>query len=91
MDEIFKNILTISQNVLAYSNDVDNGLEGIKTSSSKVSHEVQTIAAFTEENTAAMEEVMASIESQEERVQDIVKSFSELERMTKELNSLLNN
>jgi len=91
VDEIFKNILTISQNVLAYSNDVDNGLEGIKTSSSKVSHEVQTIAAFTEENTAAMEEVMASIESQEQRVQDIVKSFSELERMTKELNSLLNN
>ncbi|MCX7904438.1 MAG: methyl-accepting chemotaxis protein [Caloramator sp.] len=90
VDEIFKNILIISQNVLSYSNDVDSGLEGIKASSSKVSKEVQSIAAFTEENTAAMEEVMASIESQEQRIQDIINSFVELERMTKELKMLLN-
>ncbi|TDT63599.1 methyl-accepting chemotaxis protein [Fonticella tunisiensis] len=89
VEDIFKKILINSQDVLEHSNIVDEGLEKIKGSSSRVAQEIQSIASFTEENTAAMEEVMASIDSQDDRMGDIVNSFAQLEEITGQLNKLV--
>lgn len=89
VEDIFKKILINSQDVLEHSHMVDEGLEKIKKSSSTVAQEIQTIASFTEENSAAMEEVMASIDSQDERMGDIVNSFAQLEEITDQLNKLV--
>lgn len=89
VEDIFKKILINSKDVLEHSYMVDEGLEKIKGSSSRVAQEIQSIASFTEENTAAMEEVMASIDSQDDRMGDIVNSFAQLEEITGQLNKLV--
>ncbi|SKA77740.1 methyl-accepting chemotaxis protein [Caloramator quimbayensis] len=89
VDELFKNILKESEKVLGYSNTIDESLRKIKDSSSNVSSETQSIASITEENSAAMEEIMASIDSQEERMKNIIDSFNELEDMTNKLSLIV--
>ncbi|QCX33209.1 methyl-accepting chemotaxis protein [Caloramator sp. E03] len=89
VDELFKNILNESEKVLGYSNTIDESLRKIKDSSSNVASEIQSIASITEENSAAMEEIMASIDSQEERMRNIMDSFNELEDMTNKLSLII--
>lgn len=90
VDEMFKNIFSKSEIVLTHSNEIDQSLKKIKDLSSKVANEAQSIASFTEENSAAMEEIMASIDSQDEKMQDLVEDFSELDDMTNKLISFIN-
>ncbi|WP_280769749.1 methyl-accepting chemotaxis protein [Salipaludibacillus daqingensis] len=57
-------------------------------SSEKVLEEINQVASFTQQSSASVEEMQASVEEQNDRIQSIVESFSELESLTRTLRDL---
>jgi len=60
----------------------------MNTSSVKVLEEIDQVSSFTQQSSASVEEMQASVEEQNDRVQSIVESFTELEKLTKKLTDL---
>lgn len=88
VETVFNNIVNNAKEVFEHSANVEALSDRLKGSFNTVVDEVTSISKFTQETTAAVEEVLASVEEQNKRVRDIVDSFKELELLTKELRGL---
>jgi methyl-accepting chemotaxis protein len=54
----------------------------------KITGEIVTIAGLTEEHTASIKEMAASMNTQDSRIQEIVESFLQLDQLATELNKM---
>ncbi|MNY33834.1 hypothetical protein D3C86_1681320 [compost metagenome] len=61
----------------------------LQVSSQRVAEEMTSVAAITEESAASVQEVLASAEVQQHRVQNIVDSIRQLNGLTQDLKHLI--
>lgn len=85
---LFEGIRNNTYQVLEQAEDLKDKNEHIRYSSALVLGEVNSVAAITEENTAAIEQVLASAEIQQEHVSETVASISNLNTLATKLDSL---
>lgn len=84
VDHAFRQITQNTKSVLDQARDVSDRILHLQTSSQEVVSEVTAIAGITEQSSAAVEQILASIEVQDARIAEIVKSFDVLESLIKE-------
>lgn len=87
----FEDINRNSKEVAEEIYSVENLLKKIKSSSLKISSDIEVIAEESQESTAIVQEILAKIEEQNEKIQDIVDSFSKLDYMANELKNTVVN
>ncbi|UCZ52067.1 methyl-accepting chemotaxis protein [Bacillus shivajii] len=63
----------------------------INDASQKIIDEITTVTEHTESSSASVEEILASVEEQHERIQSVRSRFNELEELTMKLNKLVTN
>lgn len=88
VENVFAQIMANTKEVQSKSNNVNNMVQKLQQSSNNIVEEITSISSITEESTASVEEVLASMELQDRQIQDIEKSFEELDSMTKVLEGL---
>ena len=87
----FEDINRNSKEVAEEIYSVENLLKKIKSSSLKISSDIKVIAEESQESTAIVQEILAKIEEQDEKIQDVVNSFSKLDSMANELKNTVVN
>ncbi len=87
--EVFRDVNTSSQHVLNQAADIESSSATMKDSSARVVHEVTEISSMTQQSSAAAEQILASMEQQQQLTQHMVNSFAELEVLFKGLNDLV--
>lgn len=89
VEGIFEKITDNSVNVTERANEINNIINEIKQSSSDITNEIQSIASFSEGNTAAVQEAVANVENQGEKISEIERNFTKLEETIKKLHNIL--
>ncbi|WP_406242925.1 methyl-accepting chemotaxis protein [Tissierella carlieri] len=90
VDEVFKQINDNNINVLNQAKNMDEKIRTLKENYEIIANEVTSISSVTEENSASVEEVTASVTEQNGRINDIVENFRKLEKLSEELDGLVN-
>lgn len=85
---LFEGIRNNTFQVLEQAEDLKDRNAHIRNSSTLVLGEVNSVAAITEENTAAIEQVLASTEIQQQHVSETVDNIHNLNVLATKLNSL---
>lgn len=85
---LFEGIRNNTYQVLEQAEDLKDKNEHIRNSSTLVLGEVNSVAAITEENTAAIEQVLASAEIQQEHVSETVTNINNLNAIAIKLDRL---
>lgn len=88
VENVFRQIMDNTKEVYSKSSSVNDMMQKLQKSSYSIVEEITSISSITEESTASVQEVLASMELQDRQIQDIEKSFDELDSMTKTLESL---
>lgn len=88
IEQLFAEIKDNSEQVFTQAEQLEAMNEGIQQSSSHVLNEVTSVASITEQTSASVEEVLASVEMQQQRIRDIVASINSLTNLTVKLNEL---
>ncbi|WP_434749949.1 methyl-accepting chemotaxis protein [Paenibacillus amylolyticus] len=88
-EKVFQSINQNSQNVLTQATDIETSSATMKESSMRVVNEVSEISSVTEQSSAATEEILASMEEQRNLTQNMVASFTELEKLIINLSELV--
>ena len=83
-----RDIIVDDEEMRRTSGLVAEEISKLQQTSSVIVGETASISAITEQSSAAMEEVAASVDEQMNRVQRIVESFRDLEQMIQELNEV---
>ncbi|MCL6603434.1 MAG: hypothetical protein K6T94_11205 [Paenibacillus sp.] len=78
VEQLFAGIQSNTSEVLEQAEHIRDMNRMLLQSSQKVLNEITTVAAFTEESAASVEEVLASTNVQQQNVADIVQSISRL-------------
>lgn len=89
VEEVFDKVMNNANNVLTKANKVENIAKDISKTSKFITDEISSISSLTEEHAASVEEVLASITDQDERISDIVDSFKTLEKLNKDLKDMI--
>ncbi len=84
----FSQIEKHANDSLAQSLQVNKQIEGMNLSTEKILVEIHEVTTHTDASSATVEEMLASMEEQNDRIQSIVSSFSELESLTLSLTKL---
>ncbi|WP_027087038.1 methyl-accepting chemotaxis protein [Cohnella panacarvi] len=80
-----RSIAADSGRTLEQSTHVDRSADDLQHQYKKMTDQIVTIAGITEQNMASIQEMSASMTTQDERVQQIVDSFLQLDKLTAEL------
>lgn len=88
VEGIFKQIMSNTKDVQSKANSVNDLVQQLQHSSNNIVGEITSISSITEQSTASVEEVLASMEEQDKQIYSIEESFKELESMTKGLENL---
>jgi methyl-accepting chemotaxis protein len=84
----FEQIVVNTEEINSESTRIEEMLSDLNRSSESISQESVTIASVTEQHSAATQEVLASIDEQSSRVQNIEVQYSELEKIIEELEDI---
>lgn len=84
----FLNIDTYAKKSAEQSENVNIKVAGISTASEEMMKEIAAVTEYTESSSASVQEILASVEEQHQRIQMIRNSFGELEQLTKKLSRL---
>lgn len=87
-ERIFEHIMDNTDKVVRQASDVQTMVQNLINSANVTIDEVTSISAVTEETSAAVEQVLTSVEEQSKRVQEVVNSFNELETLIVQLTAL---
>lgn len=90
VEKVFRMVNENTNNVLAQAKDMDEKIKSLQTSSNAIVNEVASISSTTEETSASVEQITASITDQNRRIDEVVESFKALEKLSQELNKLIN-
>lgn len=86
--EVF-NVVTKNMNdVLSKASEIQGMLNSLDENARGIGEEIGTISNITEESTASIEQMTASLDLQTQRIESISESFKELEDMIEKLNRL---
>lgn len=88
VEDVFANVNKNSVSLSLNANDVDSKITTLKENTNKIIYEVSSISSITEENSASIEEVTASVLEQNDRIDNILESFKEIDDLVKELKDL---
>ncbi|MBD2860587.1 methyl-accepting chemotaxis protein [Paenibacillus oceani] len=77
-----------SNKVEEQSAQVEQSADDLHHQYVKITGEIVTIAGLTEEHTASIKEMAASMNTQDSRIQEIVESFLQLDQLATELNKM---
>ncbi len=83
--ESMRSVAADSGRTLEQSTHVDRSADDLQHQYKKVADQIITIAGITEQNMASIQEMSASMTTQDERVQQIVDSFLQLDKLTADL------
>jgi len=86
--EVMQTLSDNSREVEGQSSDVDHAADGLLDQYVKITDEVTTITGITQDNMAAIEEMAASMNTQDSRIKDIEESFLQLDELTARLSSM---
>ncbi|NOV01834.1 methyl-accepting chemotaxis protein [Paenibacillus planticolens] len=89
VDQLFEVINTNTVEVMEQAENLQRMNQQLQLSSQKVAEEMTSVAAITEQSAASVQQVLASAEVQQKRVEDIVDSISQLNGLTKDLQHLI--
>lgn len=90
VDSAFKTVNENMKNVLGQAMDTDERVKSLQTSSNIVVSEIVSISSVTEETSASVQQVTASVTDQNRRIEEIVESFKEIDELSQELNKFIN-
>lgn len=88
VEGIFKQIMSNTKDVQSKANSVNDLVQQLQHASNNIVGEITSISSITEQSTASVEEVLASMEEQDKQIYSIEESFKELESMTEGLEHL---
>jgi methyl-accepting chemotaxis protein len=89
VNQLFEVINTNTAEVMEQAEHLQRMNQQLQISSQRVAEEMTSVAAITEESAASVQEVLASAEVQQHRVQDIVDSIRQLNGLTHDLKHLI--
>ncbi|MCY9663200.1 methyl-accepting chemotaxis protein [Paenibacillus chondroitinus] len=89
VDQLFEVINTNTAEVMEQAENLQRMNQQLQVSSQKVAEEMTSVAAITEESAASVQQVLASAEVQQKRVEDIVDSIRQLYGLTLDLKLLM--
>jgi methyl-accepting chemotaxis protein len=89
VESIIGDISTNTEKVLLQANQIEEMIKRLKESSAVIVGEITSVSSITEQSAASVQEVLASIEEQNDRVQQIMSNFEQLEQQTSSLNKLV--
>lgn len=80
-EQVFHRIAMDAREVSAQASEVEEKSKSFRASSNSIVTEVASISSVTEQSTAAVQQIMASMDDQRAMVEEIIKSFNELEML----------
>ncbi len=86
--DLFGKINSNAQNVLEQSKKVSGLIQTYAGVTGNVMHEIESISSITQENTASVEEVLASVNQQDERIRQIGENYEQLQSQINSLETL---
>ncbi|MGO4274474.1 methyl-accepting chemotaxis protein, partial [Paenibacillus sp. TAF58] len=89
VDQLFEVINNNTAEVMEQAENLQRMNAQLLTSSQRVAEEMTSVAAITEQSAASVQEVLASAEVQQRRVEDIVDSIRQLNGLTHDLQHLI--
>ncbi|ADU28902.1 methyl-accepting chemotaxis protein [Evansella cellulosilytica] len=87
----FVEMLEHANEVLRQSELVAQQLKAMENNSSAIIDEISSLSSGAQQSSASVEEILASAEEQHQQINDIVKSYKELELLSDQLQSLVKN
>ncbi|PWK15677.1 methyl-accepting chemotaxis protein [Tumebacillus permanentifrigoris] len=87
-EQIFEHIMDNTDKVVRQASDVQTMVQNLISSANVTIDEVTSISSVTEQTSAAVQEVLASVEEQSRRVDEVVDSFNELDNLILQLTAL---
>ncbi len=87
-ESILKQITNNANSVVIQAGEVETLIHALENGSLRIVDEITQIYSVTEQSSASVEQVLASVDEQTERIEQIVASFRELELLTDTLSSL---
>lgn len=89
MAEKLEVLTTNSSEVEAQSVQVQDSAKGLHQEYFKIADEIVTVAAITQQNMASVQEMSASMTTQDKQFRDIADSFVQIDNLASELQSLI--
>lgn len=86
--EVMRSLAVGSSHLEDQSEQVDRSAEDLHQQYTRITDQIVTIASITEQNMAAIQEMAASMTTQDSRILDIVDSFLQLDKLTTDLNKM---
>lgn len=87
--QTFQSMLASSKQGLQQAVEVEKSLVSFSRNSEVVIDEISSVSSVSEQSSAAVEEVLASVEEQANQIKQVVESFQELESLTEQLATLV--
>ncbi len=91
VENVFNKIILNTDRVVKQAKNVEDMIISLQEASRLIVDEVISVSSFTEETSVAVEEVLASVNEESERISNIVDSFKELELINTNLENLISN
>ncbi len=88
VDNLFEKINNNTSNVLKQAKEMELKIKNLKESSENIVNETISISSVTEETSASVQQITASITEQNNRIEEIVESFRELEALGQKLKDI---
>jgi len=88
VEHVFAEITRNTEKVIQQAADVESQLQQLQSSSQRVVHEAAAVAGITQQAASSVQEVLAGVEEQQRRVENIVANFRQLEQMARQLKNL---
>ncbi|MFD0673886.1 methyl-accepting chemotaxis protein [Cohnella sp. GCM10027633] len=89
VERLFGEIQSNADIVLGHADRIRELSDQLNSASGTVSQEIATVAAFSEQSAASVEEVLASSHSQQHHVEDIVKAIAQLDGLMSKLEEIV--
>lgn len=87
--QTFSDIHEQAEQSSSHAKDVNDKINEINQAYQSIMTELTAVTQFTENSSASVEEILASVEEQYERIKAIMNSFGEMEELTERLNGLV--
>lgn len=88
VEQLFDKLRETSEQAAWHALEINQEMQRLGQVSSSVLQEVSNVSAVTQQSAASMEEVTASIEEQDRRIDNIVASFAQLNTLSSRLKQL---
>ncbi|WNR44528.1 methyl-accepting chemotaxis protein [Paenibacillus roseipurpureus] len=85
---VMRSLADDASHLESQSAQVDSSAEDLHHQYTRITEQIVTIAGITQENMASIQEMSASMITQDSRIRDILESFLQLDKLTSDLNQM---